>query len=132
MAIDPRQIELTPAQRQQIADLAERRGKTPGDVLDELLAPASVLGHNGDDDTVGESAHDLGKRLGLYAALESGPSDLSSNRKYMEGFGTGADRPSTHACGSVVAYFNKRDQYNAACAAALENITPLLFTSCRC
>jgi|tagenome__1003787_1003787.scaffolds.fasta_scaffold20585783_2 hypothetical protein len=30
MAIDPRHIELTPAQRQQIADLAERRGKTQG------------------------------------------------------------------------------------------------------
>jgi predicted nucleic acid-binding protein len=31
--------------------------------------------------------------------------------------------------GPPVAYFNKRDQYNAACAAALENITPPLFTS---
>jgi hypothetical protein len=94
MAIDPNEIQLTAGQRQLIADLAERLGRSPQDVLAELIAPAEVRQRNGRAVPT-ESAHALGKRLGLYAALEDGPPDLSTNPRYMEGFGQRADRTGT-------------------------------------
>lgn len=35
----------------------------------------------------GESAYDVAKRLGLIGMSDDGPPDLSTNPKYMEGFG---------------------------------------------
>ena len=96
MAIDPNDIQLSAAQRQLVADLAEREGRSPDDVLAELIAPAEVRRRNGNRTAPNESAHELGKRLGLYAALEDGPPDLSTNRRHMEGFGQRGDRTGTH------------------------------------
>lgn len=96
MAIDPNEVQLTAAQRQLIADLAERQGRSPQDVLADLISPAGVRRRNGSGSGPIESAHELGKRLGLYAALEDAPPDLSTNRRYMEGFGERADRTGSH------------------------------------
>jgi hypothetical protein len=95
MAIDPNDVQLTAAQRRLVAELAEREGRSPQDVLADLIAPAEVRRRNGSRTASTESAHKLGKRLGLYAALEDGPSDLSTNSRYMEGFGQHADRTGT-------------------------------------
>ena len=92
MAIDPNDIQLTAAQRQLVADLAERQGRAPEDVLAEFLSPAGLRRQNGSRPSATQSAHELGKRLGLFAALEGGPPDLSTNRRYREGFGQRADR----------------------------------------
>jgi hypothetical protein len=94
MAIDPNGIQLTPAQRQLVAELAERQDRTPQDVLADLLGPAIVRRRNGARSTPTESAHDLGQRLGLFGALANGPSDLSTNPRYLQGFGRHADRTS--------------------------------------
>lgn len=96
MAIDPNDVQLTAAQRQLIASLAEQQGRSPQDVLADLIAPAGVRRRNGSRAAPTESAHELGQRLGLYAALEDGPPDLSTNRRYMEGFGQRADRTGSH------------------------------------
>jgi hypothetical protein len=95
MAIDPNDIQLTPAQQQFIADLAEKQGRLPQEVLEELVSPLGVHPRNGRRSASAESAHDIGQRLGLFAALENGPPDLSTNPQYMEGFGQRADRTGT-------------------------------------
>jgi len=95
MAIDPNEMQLTVAQRQFIAELAARQGHSPQEVLADLITSPSVQRPNGSRLTAMESAHDLGQRLGLFAGLEDGPPDLSTNRRYMEGFGQNADRTGT-------------------------------------
>jgi hypothetical protein len=94
MAIDPNGIQLTDAQRQLIAGLAERQGREPQEVLAELIGPFRV--RNGANAAPTESAHQVGQRLGLFGALENGPADLSTNPRYLEGFGTRADRAGSH------------------------------------
>ena len=96
MAVDPNDIQLTAAQRQLIADVAEQQGRSPQDVLAEFLGPAGAGRRNGSRSAPTESAHDIGRRLGLFAALEDGPPDLSTNRQYFEGFGKRADRTGSH------------------------------------
>lgn len=96
MAIDPSSIQLTAAQRQLIADLAEQQGRTPQQVLADLLGPSGARQRNGSRISPSESAHDVGQRLGLFAALEGGPSDLSTNPRHLEGFGQRADRAGSH------------------------------------
>lgn len=98
MAIDPNEIQLTADQRQLIAELADRLGCSPQDALSDLIATARGRrrSRRNAPGTSSESAHELGKRLGLFASLKDGPKDLSSNPRYMEGFGQRADRSSTH------------------------------------
>jgi hypothetical protein len=96
MAIDPNCIQLTAAQRQFIADLAERQGRSPQEVLADILGPESVRRRNGHHVVPSASAHEVGQRFGLFAALENGPPDLSTNPRYLEGFGQRADRAGSH------------------------------------
>lgn len=49
--------------------------------LEEELAPS------GASPATEESAYDAFKRAGLIGCIKDGPSDLSTNPKYMEGFG---------------------------------------------
>jgi hypothetical protein len=86
MSILPNQIALTSEQRERLARLAEETGRPWGELLDEALAayqphPASPNGQEG------ESFFDRASRLGLIGCVEGGPPDLSTNPKYMEGFG---------------------------------------------
>jgi hypothetical protein len=85
MIVDPRRIELTPQQQEEIAAIAMRFGKPWPDVLHEALttyrAQADV---NARTD---ESFLTAASRLGLLGRLSGGPSDLSSNPDHMQGFG---------------------------------------------
>jgi predicted DNA-binding protein len=63
----------------------ERRAKLSGKTESELVRE-SVEAHLAEDPKR-ESAYDLAKRLGLVGCVKNAPSDLSTNPKYMEGFG---------------------------------------------
>jgi len=108
MAIDPAQIELSPARKQRIAQLAEQQGKDYTAVVDELLASAIHSERNGTakngtshtevDDADAAADHrefDLTEEPSLYNELTKrgmlgcfeGPTDMATNPKHMEGFG---------------------------------------------
>ena len=63
----------------------ERRAKLSGKTESELVRE-SVEAHLAEEPER-ESAYDLAKRLGLVGCVKNAPSDLSTNPKYMEGFG---------------------------------------------
>jgi hypothetical protein len=86
MSTPPDQISLTNQQRERLARLAEETGRPWTELLDEALAayhPQSISPNGGG----GESFFDRASRLGLIGCVEGGPPDLSTNPKYMEGFG---------------------------------------------
>lgn len=87
MATTPNDISLSAEQRQQLAALADRAEKPWEQVLAEALA-AYVPAVNTRDGNDSESFFDAASRLGLIGCVEGGPADLSTNPKYMEGFGT--------------------------------------------
>ena len=87
MATDPTQSPLTPEQLHKLHLLSERAGKSESEVLDDLLSQAEVTlppATNGQHPT--ESLHDRLSEAGILGSF-SGPGDLSTNPKYMEGFG---------------------------------------------
>ena len=86
MSVSPEQIALSPEQKLQLARLAEQAGKPWDAVLGEALAGyrPKLDAANGNRD---ESFYDAAMHLGLIHSLPGGPSDLSTNPKYMEGFG---------------------------------------------
>jgi hypothetical protein len=84
MNTSPHQIRLTPEQQERLARLAKQAGKPWQELLDCAIAslePATSP-TNGQ-----ESVYDAMVRLGLLGCLKGGPRDLSTNPKYMEGFG---------------------------------------------
>lgn len=93
MSINPTAIELTLSQKHRLAEIAKQLGKDYSTVVDELLSSVA-LSH--------ENAHKGGGPRNLLEALEAvgavgcfdGPSDLSTNPKHMEGFGTSDNRDS--------------------------------------
>jgi hypothetical protein len=85
MSISPDQIALTPNQKQHLARLAEQSGRPWNAVLEEAL---SSFEHEALARTEnGETVYDAMLRLGLLGSVKDGPPDLSTNPKYMEGFG---------------------------------------------
>jgi hypothetical protein len=85
MATTPNEILLSAEQQQQLAALANSADKPWQQVFAEALAayvPVDPTGNGG-----AESFFDAASRLGLIGCLEGGPADLSTNPKYMEGFG---------------------------------------------
>jgi len=89
MSIDPTEIQLNLIQQQAIARVAEEMHRPWESILDEGLQPVVNALKNTPTDTQ-ESSLDVAKRLGLVGCFE-GPSDLSTNPKYMEGFGKNAE-----------------------------------------
>ena len=88
MAIDINQIQLTDAERQLLAEVAERTGKSWSEVLQEALRQYRETGSTTTDNgRPGESWHDSLSRHGLVGCLHGGPPDLSTNLEHMEGFG---------------------------------------------
>jgi hypothetical protein len=85
MAIDPKQIELSPEMKQAIAEKAEQTGKSWTEILWEgikLVRPRKPA-------TPGErSFYDAMMADGAVGVVKAGlPEDLASNPKHMGGFG---------------------------------------------
>ena len=84
MSLDPSQILLDDVQRRALAELSDQTGKPWAEVFAEALAgyrpKATPKGHGQ------ESFSQAAERLGLVGCVE-GPSDLSTNPAYLEGFG---------------------------------------------
>ena len=59
--------------------LATSKSAVARTALDKYLHDSS--------DGVGQSAYDVAMALGVIGAIKDGPSDLATNKKYMEGFG---------------------------------------------
>ena len=99
MAIDPTSIELTPKQKALLAEIAERTGKDYAAIVDELLAsftkPRPTTTKNGAHGVVPRTptAYEAFVAVGAIGCFE-GPPDLSTNQKYMDGFGVNAGRKS--------------------------------------
>ena len=85
MSVNPAEIHLTEEQKRYVAELAEETGKAWPVVVSEIFSQGSVvirLPKFSDDET----AFDALTRAGVIGCHE-GPEDLSTNPKYMEGFG---------------------------------------------
>jgi Arc/MetJ-type ribon-helix-helix transcriptional regulator len=67
--------------KQQLEAEAAARGVRPSDVVREVLEKHLRKRKPR------ESCYDLAKRLGIIGIYKGGPPDLSTNPKYMEGFG---------------------------------------------
>ena len=86
MAESPQEIDLTAEQKARLAKLADQVGKPWPDVFDEALSayPSTSSQHN---DVQEESFYDAASRLGFIGSIKGTPPDLSTNPKYMDGFG---------------------------------------------
>ncbi len=91
MAINPAQIELTPEQKQRLAERAELAGEDYSTLVDEWLGLSIGRSIDANGELTG-SMLDAMKAAGAWGCF-SGPGDLSTNPKYMEGFGINANRP---------------------------------------
>lgn len=85
MIYDPRSIQLSPQQQDEIARFAERAGLPWELVLENALRQIALrnttpLPANA---TIGEVA----RQLGIVGCIQSGVGDLSTNPVHMEGFG---------------------------------------------
>ena len=82
------QIELNLDQKRQIAETAERAGRPWPEVLSEALRsyrPAPV--HENGNGRRQRSFYDVMLEDGVLGIVKDTPPDLSTNPKYMEGFG---------------------------------------------
>lgn len=86
MSISTENIALSEEQKQYVALLAEQTGKPWDEVLREAIVgyKPQIAAASGNDE---ESFYDAAMRLGLIGCVKGGPPDLSTNPKYMEGFG---------------------------------------------
>ncbi len=89
MSTIPDPLPLSHHQHSKLEELVTRTGKPWESVLDEALevyAEHSEQEKVGEED--GESFYDAAMRLGLrLGSIDDLPPDLSTNPKYMEGFG---------------------------------------------
>ena len=85
MSTSPDQIMLSPEQREQLARIAHQTGRPWNEVLAEALS--ALEPSNCSARANGESVYDALVRLNLLGCIKDGPSDLSTNPRYMEGFG---------------------------------------------
>jgi hypothetical protein len=86
MSTSPEQITLTPEQKERLAHIADAMGKPWGEVLTEALATYRSeprIDHGNGQ----ESFYEAATRFGLIGCVKGGPRDLSTNPKYLEGFG---------------------------------------------
>ena len=85
MAIDPNQIELSAEMKQAIAEKAEQTGKPWDQVLWDAIKVSPPRTPAPPADGEGESFYDAMRAL--IGIVKDAPPDLSTNAKYMEGFG---------------------------------------------
>jgi len=83
--------DLDPEDRQDLEVLASESGKSPGEVLRELVHEALVerrrngRAHPPSDEE--ETLYEALSRQGLIGCIDGLPADLSTNPKHMEGLG---------------------------------------------
>ena len=88
MATDPNFIQLTPEQLALLGQFSVRTGKPPEAVLTDALEQyRPSLAEQPANGATSDSLYHKLARKGLIGCLSGGPSDLSTNPKYMEGFG---------------------------------------------
>jgi hypothetical protein len=92
MPTDPDLIELSIDQKRRIAEVADRAGRP----WPEVLADALQIYRRGRERSNGAieslSLTEALRRDGLLGCIKNAPSDLSTNPKYMEDFGSDSDR----------------------------------------
>jgi predicted DNA-binding protein len=82
MATDGRMtIRVNKKVRSKLAQLAKQRGQTESDVARAALEKFV------ESEKPGETCYDIAKRLGIVGMIKGGPSDMSTNPKYLEGLG---------------------------------------------
>lgn len=93
MPTDPNVIELSLDQKRHLAEVADRTGREWSEVLEDALQP--LYTRNGGPPTSGKSASFYEAMKDVIGIVKDAPSDLSTNPKYMEGFGRDPE-PSAH------------------------------------
>ncbi len=74
-------VRLDTKLRQRLDKLARQNGKRPSDVVREALDRYCR------DQEKPMTCYDIAKKVGAIGIAKNLPKDLSTNRKYMEGFG---------------------------------------------
>jgi len=87
MASPVNDIELTPEQKQRIADAADRVGRPWPEVLESALRRFIDTSVSRRPDSGTKSFYDVMLEDGVIGIVKDAPPDLSTNPKYMEGFG---------------------------------------------
>lgn len=88
MATNSQDIQLNDEQKQALAMLEQQTGRPWAVVFAEALQNyRSEVEYSGNGGAYDESAYEALNRGGLIGCIETGPSDLSTNLEYMEGFG---------------------------------------------
>jgi hypothetical protein len=88
MDTEPHQIPLSAENWAILVDLSSRTGKPPEVVLVDALRKYEPAQPSPDwNGTDGESVYDSLARSGFIGCIQGGPPDVSTNPKYMEGFG---------------------------------------------
>jgi hypothetical protein len=83
MALDRITVRVPASLGARIRSKSRMRGQTPSDLV--RLAVESYLG----EPVSTGSAYELAKAAGLIGCVKNAPKDLSTNRRHMEGFGSG-------------------------------------------
>jgi hypothetical protein len=87
MSIDINDFAFTLDQRRQLAKLAESLGKSPTEVLDQLLKQHPVPLRAGSGEGKLRTLYDAFAEDGSIGMVKGDALDMSTNPKYMEGFG---------------------------------------------
>ena len=90
MATDSNQIELNEYQRQLLASAAERLGVPWPKVFENAIAPLAGNSDRKEENGQPETAYEILQRQGLIGCIDGTPPDLSTNKKYMQGYGKNA------------------------------------------
>ena len=88
MATDPSDIHLSDEQKQRLAEASDATGLSAEQLLENALRiglnkTAGQLGGGN-----GRTLYDAMAEDGAIGCIKGGPTDVSTNPKYMEGFGT--------------------------------------------
>ena len=84
MATDPNDIRLDDQLRRQLAQIADESGRIWRDIIQDALAQYVATKRAQVDQR--ESLLERATKAGFVAVID-GPPDLSTNRRYMDGFG---------------------------------------------
>ena len=88
MATDFNQIELDDHQRHLLATAADHLGVPWPEVFEKAIAPlAEKKSEQGEENGRLGTPYEILVRHGLIGCIEGTPADLSTNERYMEGYG---------------------------------------------